>query len=92
LQRNLAFPLNKIYSLEIEEMAEKFLKRLSKQESELILKKLHSIRNNPHRFVKKLSGNKLWRLRVKDYRAIIDIIITKRKIIVLRIGMRKNIY
>ncbi len=81
-----------MYSIEIEEIAERFLKKLPKQESKLILKKLYSIKSDPHRFVKKLQGNKLWRLRIKDYRAILDILITKKKIIVLRIGMRKNIY
>jgi mRNA interferase RelE/StbE len=81
-----------MYSIQIEENAEKFLKKLNKKDSELILKKLYSIRDNPFRFLKRLQGEKLWRLRIADYRAIIDVIISANKIIVVRIGHRKNVY
>jgi len=81
-----------MYSLQIEENAERFIKRLPEKDAEGILRKIYSIRENPHRFLKKLKGNKLWRLRVGDYRAIVDVIISMNKIIVVRIGYRKNIY
>lgn len=81
-----------LYSLEIEEIAERKLKKLPRQDAELILKKLNGIRVNPFRYLKKLQGNKLWRLRVKDYRAIVDVIVSGKKIVVLRIGHRKNVY
>jgi len=81
-----------MYSVEITKKTRQFLRKISKQDSETILKKLYSIRENPFRHLKKLKGNKLWRLRVLKYRIIVDIIISKNKIIVLRIGYRKNIY
>ena len=81
-----------MYDIELSELSRGFLRKLPKVESEIILKKVYSIRENPFRFLKKLQGNKLWRLRVKDYRAIIDVVISKNRIIVLRIGNRKNIY
>lgn len=81
-----------MYSIQIEENAEKFLKKLNKKEAELILNKIYSIRDNPFRFLKRLQGNKLWRLRAADYRVIVDVIISANKIIVLRIGHRRNVY
>ena len=68
-----------MYSIQIEKNAEKFIKKLDKKEAELILKKIYSIRENPFRFVKRLQGEKLWRLRITDYRVIVDIIISMNK-------------
>jgi mRNA interferase RelE/StbE len=81
-----------MYSLEIVQSAENFIKKLPLIDSKLILKKLHSIRETPFRYLKKLQGDKLWRLRIKDYRAIVDVVVSGKKIIVLRIGHRKNVY
>jgi len=81
-----------MYSIQIEKNAEEFLKKLNKKDSEVILNKIYSIRENPFRYLKRLQGEKLWRLRIGNYRAIVDIIISMNKIIVIRIGHRKNIY
>jgi len=81
-----------MYLIEIEKNAENFLKKLNKRDADMIFNKIYSIRENPFRFLKKLEGSKLWRLRIADYRAIIDVIISANKIIVLRIGHRKNVY
>ena len=81
-----------MYSIQIEKNAESFLKKLPKNDAEIILKKIYSMRENPFRFLKRLQGNNLWRLRVGDFRAIVDIIISMNKIIVLRIGKRANVY
>ena len=81
-----------MYSIQIEENAEKFLKKLNKKDAEIILNKIYSIKDDPFRFLKRLQGQKLWRLRITDYRAIVDVVISMNKIVVLRIGHRKNIY
>ena len=81
-----------MYSIQIEKNAEDFLKKLEKKDAEIILNKIYSIRENPFRFLKRLQGEKLWRLRIGDYRAIVDVIVSMNKIIVLRIGHRKNVY
>jgi mRNA interferase RelE/StbE len=81
-----------MYSIQIEKNAEDFLKKLNKKDSEIILNKIYSIRENPFRYLKRLQGEKLWRLRIGGYRAIVDVIISMNKIIVIRIGNRKNIY
>lgn len=81
-----------MYQIQIEKNAETFLKKLPKKDAELILKKIYSIRDNPFRFLKRLHGEKLWRLRIADYRAIVDVLVSMNKIIVLRIKHRKNVY
>ena len=81
-----------MFQIEITETAKEFLKKLQKKDSENILNKIYSIRENPYRFLKRLTGEKLWRLRIGDYRAIVDVIVSMNKIIVIRIGHRKNIY
>lgn len=81
-----------MYTIELTTKSEKFLKKLPKKDAQIILTKIYSIRENPFPHLKHLEGYKLWRLRVIDYRVIIDVVISGRKIIVLRIGHRKNVY
>ena len=81
-----------MFQVEITETAKDFLKKLQKKDSDIILNKIYSLRDNPFRFLKRLQGEKLWRLRIGDYRAVIDVIVSNNKIIVVRIGHRKNVY
>ncbi len=81
-----------MYLLEFSETAKTFLKKINKTDAEMILNKLYSIRDNPFRFFKRLQGEKLWRLRIADYRAVVDVIVSMNKILVVRIGHRKNVY
>ena len=81
-----------MFQIELTETSKIFLKKLNKKDSEIILNKIYSIRDNPFRYLKRLQGEKLWRLRIGDYRAIADVIISINKIIIVRIGHRKNIY
>ena len=81
-----------MFSIQIEHNAENVLKKLQKKDAEIILNKIYSIRENPLRYLKRLQGDKLWRLRIGDYRAIVDVVVSMNKIIVIRIGHRKNVY
>ena len=81
-----------MYSIELSQTSIKFLKKLNKKDSDNILNKVYSLRDNPFRFLKKLQSQKLWRLRIGNYRAVIDVIIRNNEIFVVRIGKRKNIY
>ncbi|MGV8130980.1 MAG: type II toxin-antitoxin system RelE family toxin [Candidatus Pacearchaeota archaeon] len=81
-----------MYSIEITANAEKFLKKLENKDAELILRKIYELRENPFRFLKRLQGEKLWRLRIADFRAILDVVVSGNKIVVVRIGRRKNVY
>jgi len=45
-----------------------------------------------NRYLKRLKEKKLWRLRIGKFRAEADVLVSMNKIIVVRIGHRKNIY
>jgi len=81
-----------MYSVELSEDSKKFLKKLDKHEADILLNKIYSLKENPHRYLKRLQGEKLWRMRVRDYRVIVDVIISKNKIFIIRIGKRCNVY
>ena len=81
-----------MFQIEITQTSKDFLKKLNNKECQIILNKIYVLRDNPFRFLKRLQGEKLWRLRVGDYRVIVDVVISANKIIVVRIGHRKNIY
>ena len=81
-----------MYLIEFSKSAQNFFDKLPDKEANIIAKKIDDLKEEPFRFLKRLQGEKLWRLRVGDYRAIVDVIISANKIIVVRIGKRCNIY
>ena len=81
-----------MYSIELTKKSQDFLKKIPNSDAETILKKIYSIKENPFHHLKRLQGHKLWRLRIMDYRAVVDVVISGKKIFVLRIGHRKNVY
>ena len=68
------------------------LKKLDSSNKSRIINSLERIRIRPHHFVKRIVGTKYFRLRVGDYRIILDIINNNLMIHVLEAGNRKNIY
>ena len=79
-----------MYEIIISEKAFRQLSKLEKPIQTHILKALERIRIRPEAYVKKLVGDPGYRLRVGDYRIILDI--NKNKLLVLKVGHRKNIY
>lgn len=80
------------YEIIFTDTSRKQFKKLEKDLQERILNVLERIRIRPERYVKKLIGDPGYRLRVGDYRIILDIKKTKLIILVIKIGHRKNIY
>jgi len=70
----------------------KQFKKLEKDIQERIIKALERIRIRPEAYVKKLVGDSGYRLRVGEYRVIMDIYKDKLVILVIKVGHRKNIY
>ena len=81
-----------MFSIEITQEAENDLKKLDQQTTTIILKKLWAIKENPLHYVERLQGLTFWKLRIGDYRAIIQINTTSNKLFILKTGHRKNIY
>ena len=72
--------------------SKKFLKKLNKEDSKRIISTLERCKIRPHSHIKKLVSSPYFRLRVGDYRVILDIKAGKLLIIVVEIGHRRNIY
>ena len=66
------------------------LRALDREVSERIVKKVCSIVDNPFRYVEKLVDYPLFKLRIGDYRAIVDI--QKEEIIVVLVDHRHKVY
>jgi mRNA interferase RelE/StbE len=74
------------------DLALKQLRKLDGQIGQRIISTLERIRIRPDAYVKKLVGDEGYRLRVGNYRVILDLDQEKLIILVLRIGHRRNVY
>lgn len=81
-----------MYSIEFTKKAESQLYKLEGDVQERIIKTLERIKIRPQDYVEKLVGEPGYKLRVGDYRIILDIDNYKLTILILKVGHRKNIY
>jgi mRNA interferase RelE/StbE len=80
------------YEIVLSDRAFKQLKKLDRNIQERIVSSLERIRVRPEDHITKLIGDPGYKLRVGDYRVILDIDKNILKILVIKIGHRKNIY
>ncbi len=80
------------YEIIFTDTSRKQFKKLEKDIQERTIKALERIRIRPEAHIKKLVGDPGYRLRVGEYRIILDIEKEKLIILVIKIGHRKNIY
>ena len=80
------------YEIVFSDKAFKQLKKLENNIQERIIKVLERIRIRPESFVTKIVGDPGFRLRVGEYRVIVDIDNDKLLILVIKIGHRSKIY
>ena len=80
------------YKIVFSDKAFKQLKKLENDIQERIIKVLERIRIRPESFVTKIVGDPGYRLRVGEYRVIVDIDNDKLLILVIKIGHRSKIY
>ena len=81
-----------MYSLVYSATSLKHLKKLDKEIQIRIISTLERIRVRPYPHVKKLVESPYFRLRVGDYRVILDIKENKLLIFIIEVGHRKKIY
>ncbi|MCK4637737.1 MAG: type II toxin-antitoxin system RelE/ParE family toxin [Methanomicrobia archaeon] len=68
---------------------------MDKQDEETkkkIKNKLKELREYPEKRGEHLKYSEFWKLRIEDYRAIYEIKVKEKKVIILFIGHRKNVY
>ena len=80
------------YEVLFSDLALKQLKKLDEDIRRRIIATLERIRIRPEAYLRKLVGDDGYRLRVGDYRVIVDLDKEKLIILVLRIGHRRNVY
>jgi mRNA interferase RelE/StbE len=81
-----------MYELKFDKKAIDFLNKLEKNDKERIWNKLQECKIEPFRYLKHLENMEGYKLRVGDYRIIIDVEKTIKILTVVKIGSRKNIY
>ncbi len=80
------------YSIEWHPKVRDFLRKLPKNIANRIVKKIDSILQDPFHYLEHYEGNDLYKLRVGEYRALIDIDFTKKILKIQVLGHRKDIY
>ena len=81
-----------MYILIFEKSALESLNKLELQTKERIWNKLQQCKENPFRFFEHLEEIEGFKLRVGDYRVVVDVDNSAKIIKVLKVGHRKNIY
>jgi len=81
-----------MYNLIFEKKAIDFLNKLEKEIKERIWNKLQQCKEEPFRFLEHLEEINGYKLRVGNYRLIIEVDNSIKILRVLKIGHRKNIY
>lgn len=80
------------YEVRWDAKAQYFLRTLESGIAKRIFRKVDVIRGNPLRFLERLVGVKSYKLRIGDYRAIIDVDESRKLLEVRFVGHRKNVY
>ncbi len=81
-----------MYEIIVSDIAKKQLSKMGQGIKDRIGIVLERIRIRPFHFVKKLVGSPYYRLRVGNYRVILDIKEEKLIIFVIELGHRRNVY
>jgi len=81
-----------MYEIIFSEKAEKQLKKLEKDIQNRIISVLERIRIRPESYVERLVGEQVYKLRVGDYRVIMDLENNRLIVLILKVGHRKNVY
>jgi len=81
-----------MYTIIISDKAKKQLDKLQQDIKDRIGNAIDRIKINPFHYVLRLVGSPYYRLRVGDYRVILDIQQDRLIIFVIELGHRKNVY
>ena len=81
-----------IFEIRWDERVVEFLRKLDRPISRRIVQKVDGIKSDPKRYLEPLREAKGYKLRVGDYRVIIDVDWDAKIIFVLLVGHRKKIY
>jgi len=85
-----------MYSVDLSQRAQKFLDKLDLHIKERIETTLKRLENNPvpsdAKFIGREGGEKIFRYRIGDYRALYSINENKKVILVIKVDKRPRVY
>ncbi len=81
-----------MYEIQFDKRALDFLNKLDYKTKKRIWDKLQECKQNPFHYLKHLTQITGYKLRVGNYRIIVDVQEKIKVLLVLKIGHRKNIY
>ena len=85
-----------MYFVDLSQRAQKFLDKLDSQIKERVEKTLKRLENNSvpsdAKFIRRENGEKIFRYRIGDYRALYSIDENKKIILVIKIDKRPTVY
>ena len=80
------------YKISFHPKVKKFFQKHQDDTAKRILNKLHTIKSNPFRYLDHYEGEKLYKLRIGDFRALIDVDNEKKILYVEVLDKRSRIY
>jgi len=80
------------YGIKWNSKPQKYLENLPKEISLRILNKLEEVKKNPFRFLEHYEGKDYYKLRVGDYRALIDVDFSNKILKIRVLDKRGRIY
>ncbi|TMA01535.1 MAG: type II toxin-antitoxin system RelE/ParE family toxin [Methanobacteriota archaeon] len=80
------------FRVEFTQLAAGKYRKLDKKVKERIARKLDDAAGDPKRFLSRLSSVEAYKLRVREYRVILDVDWDLKRLIVLTLGHRSTIY
>jgi len=81
-----------MFSVQFSDRAIDDLRALPRNVQAQVLRKLEQSRGDPARFFKRMVGQKVYKLRVGDYRVLAEIDPAKTSVNVHHVGHRRNVY
>jgi len=81
-----------MYTIIYDDEALQNLEKLEKKTRKRIFEKIHSTKETPFHYFERLTARDEYKLRVGDYRVIAEIDETTKRISILFVDHRKNVY
>ena len=81
-----------IFKVEFSKQATKFIRRLSEEIKQRIKKKFFEISSDPFRYLEHFEGEGCYKLRIGDYRGLIDVDFDRKILFVRVFDKRGRIY
>jgi len=77
------------YEIEFSSKSKKFIKNLEKEDKSRVLDKFEEIKENPFRYLEHYAGDSCFKLRIGDFRFLIEVNF-RRKILFVRVADKRG--